>query len=282
MNNLEDVKSIISATYENRADLDLVHPDAQLLGILDEVLLGLEQGHCAATFYDLAHHEWRSNLWVKQAILLYFLLHQNTPMPGGFTRFYDKIPLRFSDHTAADFADLKIRVVPPATVRRGTYIAPGSILMPSFINIGAHIGAGSMVDSWVTVGSCAHIGKHVHLSMNVGIGGVLEPLQHKATIIEDHCFIGAGAQIVEGVIVGQGSVISMGVCIGQSTPIYDRESQKIYYGQVPAHSVVVAGTLPRSEGSYHLQAAIIVKKVDSRTREKTSINAILRDALMTA
>jgi 2,3,4,5-tetrahydropyridine-2-carboxylate N-succinyltransferase len=201
-------------------------------------------------------------------------------MPAVFTQFYDKVPLRFTQSSAEELENLKIRIVPPATIRRGVYVGPGCIVMPSFSNIGASIGAGTMVDSWVTVGSCAQIGSQVHLSMGVGIGGGLEPLQSHPTIIEDRCFIGAGSQIVEGVLVEQGSVISMGVHIGQSTPIYDRQTQIIHYGRVPAHSVVVSGYLPHAKGPYGLAAAIIVKQVDQKTREKTSINEILRDATL--
>jgi 2,3,4,5-tetrahydropyridine-2-carboxylate N-succinyltransferase len=207
---------------------------------------------------------------------LYFAYHNSERISGGFTQFYDKIPLRFTESTVEQFQQFGIRVVPPATIRRGAYIGRQAVIMPSFVNIGAYIGEKTMVDTWVTVGSCAQIGHGVHLSGGVGIGGVLEPLQTHPTIIEDNCFIGARSEIVEGVIVEKGSVISMGVYIGQSTRIYDREADKIYYGRVPSNSVVVPGTLPSSDGKYSLYCAVIVKRVDDKTRNKTSINELLR------
>jgi len=274
-----DLEHRIQSAYAAREGLNpkTVRPD--LLDTLEAVMEGLEDGTLRAATYNLAEKQWQAQVWVKQAILLYFLSHESSPLQGGFTQFYDKVPLRFRHTTAEDLQHLKLRIVPPASIRRGAYIAKGTIIMPSFINIGASIGSGTMVDSWVTVGSCAQIGKHVHLSMGVGIGGVLEPLQTNPTIIEDHCFIGAGSQIVEGVIIEQGAVLSMGIFIGQSTPIYDRETETIAYGRVPAYSVVVPGTLPREGGRYSVQAAIIVKKADAQTREKTAINTILREAL---
>ncbi len=274
-----DLEQRIQSAYAARESLSLKTADPHLLAALEQVIEGLEQGTLRAAIYDPATAQWHAQIWIKQAILLYFMVHQSSPIMGGFTQFYDKIPLRFMHTTAEDFQNLKLRIVPPASIRRGAYIAKGAIIMPSFINIGASIGSGTMVDSWVTVGSCAQIGEQVHLSMGVGIGGVLEPLQTSPTIIEDHCFIGAGSQIVEGVIVEQGSVLSMGTCIGQSTAIYDRETQETYYGRVPAYSVVIPGTLPREGGAYSVQAAIIVKKVDAQTRQKTAINTILREAL---
>ncbi len=270
----------IQSAYATHKGLTPKNADPDLLNDLETVLQGLEEGTLRAAFYNPNTREWLPRVWIKQAILLYFLAHQSNPIAGGFSQFYDKVPLRFTDTTPQDFAQLELRVVPPASIRRGTYIAPSVIVMPSFLNIGAYMGAGTMVDSWVTVGSCAQIGQQVHLSMGVGIGGVLEPLQSNPTIIEDHCFIGAGSQIVEGVVIEQGAVISMGTCIGQSTPIYDRETKVITYGRVPAYSVVVPGTLPRHDTTYSLQAAIIVKKVDAQTRKKTAINTILREALI--
>lgn len=220
---------------------------------------------------------WVVNEWLKKAVLLYFRLHENTPVEMGALRGYDKVPLKYNGTSAAEFQRSGVRVVPPATVRRGAYIAPGAVLMPSYVNIGAWVGPGTMVDTWATVGSCAQIGANVHLSGGVGIGGVLEPLQATPTIIEDDCFIGARSEIVEGVIIEKGSVISMGVFIGQSTPIYDRESGEVRYGRVPAGSVVVAGSLPRDNGRYSLNCAVIVKRVDAQTRAKVGINALLRD-----
>jgi 2,3,4,5-tetrahydropyridine-2-carboxylate N-succinyltransferase len=272
-NNLE---KMIQSAYENRSSLNPHAINPALKQALDEVIDGLEQEYYRAAIYEPQTNQWHTQVWIKQAILLYFLTHHSHPIPAQFTQFYDKVPVRFRDSTAEELHHLNIRIVPPATVRRGVYVAPGAILMPSFSNMGAYIGEGSMVDSWVTVGSCAQIGKQVHLSMGVGIGGVLEPLQAHPTIIEDQCFIGAGSQIVEGVIVETGSVISMGVYIGQSTPIYDRNTKKIYYGRVPAHSVVVPGFLPHAAGEYGLSAAIIVIQVDQKTREKIGINEILR------
>ncbi|MGL5588023.1 MAG: 2,3,4,5-tetrahydropyridine-2,6-dicarboxylate N-succinyltransferase, partial [Aeromonas veronii] len=191
-------------------------------------------------------------------------------------QYYDKVPLKFSNYTAEQFKEAGVRVVPPATARKGSFIAPNTVLMPSYVNIGAFVDEGTMVDTWATVGSCAQIGKNVHLSGGVGIGGVLEPLQANPTIIEDNCFIGARSEVVEGVIVEEGSVISMGVFIGQSTRIYDRETGEIHYGRVPAGSVVVSGSLPSKCGKYSLYAAVIVKKVDAKTRAKVGINALLR------
>jgi 2,3,4,5-tetrahydropyridine-2,6-dicarboxylate N-succinyltransferase len=197
-------------------------------------------------------------------------------MQAGFTRFYDKVPMKYAEATEADLRAGGARVVPHAVVRKGAYIGPNVVLMPSYVNIGANVGSGTMVDTWATVGSCAQIGRNVHLSGGVGIGGVLEPLQASPTIIEDDCFIGARSEVVEGVIVEAGSVISMGVFIGQSTRIYDRTTDTIIQGRVPAGSVVVPGTLPSSNGKYGLYCAVIVKRVDAQTRAKTSINELLR------
>ena len=196
---------------------------------------------------------------------------------GGYTQFNHKVPSKFANYTAADFAQGGFRVVPPAIARRGSYIAKNVVLMPSYVNIGAYVDESSMVDTWATVGSCAQIGKHVHLSGGVGIGGVLEPIQAGPVIIEDNCFIGARSEVVEGVVIEENSVLSMGVYIGQSTKIYDRETGEVHFGRVPAGSVVVPGSLPSSNGKYSLYAAIIVKKVDAQTRAKTAINELLRD-----
>lgn len=214
--------------------------------------------------------------WLKKAVLLYFRINDNGIIKGDDAQYYDKVPLKFSDYTAEQFKEAGVRVVPPATARKGSFIAPNTVLMPSYVNIGAFVDEGTMVDTWATVGSCAQIGKNVHLSGGVGIGGVLEPLQANPTIIEDNCFIGARSEVVEGVIVEEGSVISMGVFIGQSTRIYDRETGEIHYGRVPAGSVVVSGSLPSKCGKYSLYAAVIVKKVDAKTRAKVGINALLR------
>jgi len=215
---------------------------------------------------------------VKKAVLLSFRLEDNVPMgAGGYTQFYDKVPSKFQNYTAADFAAGGFRVVPPAMARRGSFIGKNAVLMPSYVNIGAYVGEGTMVDTWATVGSCAQIGKNVHLSGGVGIGGVLEPIQAGPVIVEDNCFIGARSEVVEGVVIEENSVLSMGVYLGQSTKIYDRETGEVHYGRVPAGSVVVPGSLPSACGKYSLYAAIIVKKVDAQTRAKTAINELLRD-----
>jgi 2,3,4,5-tetrahydropyridine-2-carboxylate N-succinyltransferase len=212
-------------------------------------------------------------------VLLYFRLYANAPVEGGFTRFWDKVPLKHAGYEAADFARDGARIVPPAVVRRGAFVGPDAVLMPCYVNIGAWVGPGTMVDTWATVGSCAQIGARVHISGGAGIGGVLEPLQAAPTIIEDDCFIGARSEIVEGVIVEHGAVISMGVFIGQSTRIYDRETGEITYGRVPAGAVVVPGSLPAADGRYSLACAVIVKRVDEKTRRKVGINALLRSAV---
>ena len=232
---------------------------------------------------------WVTHQWLKKAVLLSFRLNDNMLMQDvastgagamnsmtNVARYFDKVPTKFAHYTEQDFRDGGFRVVPPATVRRGAFIARNAVLMPSYVNIGAYVDEGTMVDTWATVGSCAQIGKNVHLSGGVGIGGVLEPLQANPTIIEDNCFIGARSEVVEGVIIGEGSVLSMGVFISQSTKIYNRETGAIHYGSVPPYSVVVPGSLPSADGKYSLTAAIIVKQVDAQTRSKTSINDLLR------
>ena len=222
--------------------------------------------------------EWVVNQWVKKAILLSFKINQNKILSAGYTQFYDKLDSKFLKTKESYFKENNIRVVPQAIAREGSYIGKDVILMPSYVNIGAYVDSGTMVDTWATVGSCAQIGKNVHLSGGVGIGGVLEPLQANPTIIEDNCFIGARSEIVEGVIVEKNSVVSMGVYIGKSTKIYNRETEEITYGLVPEGSVVVSGSLPSKDGKYSLYCAVIVKKVDDRTRKKVSINEILREA----
>jgi len=222
-------------------------------------------------------NDWHVHEWIKKAVLLYFRTHDNAVMPHGYTTYFDKIPSKFHQMEADTFRALGVRVVPPATARKGAYIGANTILMPSYVNIGAYIDTGCMIDTWATVGSCAQIGKNVHLSGGVGIGGVLEPLQANPTIIEDNCFIGARSEIVEGVVVEEGAVISMGVYIGQSTRIYDRASGSVTYGRVPKGAVVVPGNLPSADGKYSLYCAVIVKQVDLKTREKIGLNALLRD-----
>lgn len=220
---------------------------------------------------------WQVNSDAKNAVLDYFRTHDNISIDANMTHYYDKVPLKYAHYNDEDFKRDAVRVVPGAIVREGAFIGKHCVIMPSFINIGAYIDERTMIDTWASVGSCAQIGKNVHLSGGAGIGGVLEPIQATPTIIEDNCFIGARSEIVEGVIVEEGAVISMGVFIGQSTPIYDRTKDEVTYGHVPPYSVVVPGSLPGKNGCYHLNAAIIVKQVTQQTREKVSINAMLRD-----
>ena len=222
---------------------------------------------------------WIVNEWLKKAVLLGFRLNPNELQSGSVNSgaWWDKVPSKFEGWQAEDFTKAGFRAVPPCAVRRGSYIAPGTVPMPSYVNIGAYVDSGTMVDTWATVGSCAQIGKNVHISGGAGIGGVLEPLQAAPVIIEDNCFIGARSEVAEGVIVREGSVLSMGVFLGQSTKIVNRATGEIYYGEVPAYSVVVPGTLPDPKGGPSLACAVIVKTVDERTRSKTSINELLRD-----
>jgi 2,3,4,5-tetrahydropyridine-2-carboxylate N-succinyltransferase len=221
---------------------------------------------------------WAVNECLKKAVLLYFRISDNNPIEAGYTQFYDKVQLKYAGYDAERFRADGVRVVPPAVVRRGAYVARNAVLMPSYVNIGAYVGEGTMVDTWATVGSCAQIGRNVHLSGGVGIGGVLEPLQANPTIIEDDCFIGARSEVVEGVIVERGAVLSMGVYVGQSTRIYDRERDEILFGRIPAGAVVVPGSLPAANGKYSLYCAVIVKRVDAQTRAKVGINELLRNA----
>ncbi|MFI4967803.1 MAG: 2,3,4,5-tetrahydropyridine-2,6-dicarboxylate N-succinyltransferase [Gammaproteobacteria bacterium] len=271
-----DIQALIDSAFEKRAGITPENADTHLRQAVEAAIGLLDSG--AARVAEKRDGQWTVNEWLKKAVLLYFRLHPNQVMEGGHTRYYDKVPLKYSGHDAAAFAKEGARIVPPATVRRGAYIAPEVVLMPSYVNVGAYVGAGTMVDTWATVGSCAQIGSKVHISGGAGIGGVLEPVQAAPTIIEDDCFIGARSEIVEGVVVEQGAVISMGVFIGQSTRIYDRESGEILYGRVPAGAVVVPGSLPSADGKYSLACAVIVKRVDAKTRAKVGINELLRSA----
>ncbi len=271
---MNDLQQTIEAAFERRAEITPRNADTVVREAVDEALALLDAGE--ARVAEKKDGRWVVNEWLKKAVLLSFRLQDNRLMDGGFTRFYDKVEPKYAHHEERDFVEAGVRVVPPATVRRGSYVAPGVVLMPSYVNIGAYVDSGTMVDTWATVGSCAQIGKNVHLSGGVGIGGVLEPLQAAPTIIEDDCFIGARSEIVEGVIVEEGAVISMGVYIGQSTKIYDRETGEIHYGRVPAGSVVVPGNLPSKDGKYSLYCAVIVKRVDAKTRAKVGINELLR------
>jgi 2,3,4,5-tetrahydropyridine-2,6-dicarboxylate N-succinyltransferase len=270
-----DLQASIETAFEQRA---AITPQSVTPGVREAVesaIALLDAG--TARVAEKTASGWRVNEWLKKAVLLSFRIQDNAPTGAGPLNFYDKVPLKFSGWDAARFAATGARVVPPATVRRGAFIASNVVLMPSYVNIGAYVDSGTMVDTWATVGSCAQIGKNVHLSGGVGIGGVLEPLQASPTIIEDNCFIGARSEIVEGVIVETGAVVSMGVFIGQSTKIYDRERDEVTYGRVPAGAVVVPGSLPSGNGKYSLGCAVIVKRVDSQTRAKTSINELLRN-----
>ncbi len=219
---------------------------------------------------------WSVNEWVKQAVLLSFRLHDSKLMSVGGMSYFDKVDSKFAGYDEAEMRASGVRMVPPAMVRHGAYLAHNVVVMPSFVNIGAYVDEGSMVDSWVTVGSCAQIGRQVHLGAGTTIGGVLEPLQASPTIVEDHCFIGAHAAILEGVVVEENAVIAAGVQLGRSTKIYDRETREVSYGRVPAGSVVVAGMLPAGDGSHSTACAVIVKRVDAQTRAKTSVNELLR------
>jgi 2,3,4,5-tetrahydropyridine-2,6-dicarboxylate N-succinyltransferase len=276
MTDLNSLESVVDAAFEFRADITPSNIPPGLEGVLEKCIGLLDAGSVRVA--ESRNGIWVVNEWLKKAVLLYFRTRDNVVMDAGFTRFYDKVPLKYAGATEAQLRAGGARVVPHAVVRKGAYVAPNVVLMPSYVNIGAYIGSGTMVDTWATVGSCAQIGANVHLSGGVGIGGVLEPLQASPTIIEDDCFIGARSEIVEGVVVEAGSVISMGVFIGQSTRIYDRTTGQILQGRIPAGSVVVPGTLPAADGRHGLYCAVIVKRVDAQTRAKTSINELLRAA----
>ena len=271
MSNLGDV---IASGWERRAELGPGRVDAKLKDAIEHVIADLDAG--AIRVAEKRDGAWTVNQWVKQAVLLSFRINENRVIEGGYTRYFDKVPPKYADYDAERFKQSGTRVVPDAVVRRGAFVAPDVVLMPSFVNIGAYVDKGSMIDTWATVGSCAQVGKNVHLSGGVGLGGVLEPIQAGPTIIEDDCFIGARSEVVEGVVVERGSVLGMGVYIGQSTKIYDRDTGQVHHGRVPAGSVVVAGTLPSKDGKYGLYCAVIVKKVDEKTRSKTSLNELLR------
>ncbi|KTG23922.1 2,3,4,5-tetrahydropyridine-2,6-dicarboxylate N-succinyltransferase [Idiomarina sp. WRN-38] len=273
---MEHIKQLITDAFDNRDQINANTDDDELREAVRYVIDEIDRGELRVA--EKVSGEWVVHQWLKKAVLLSFRLNDNDLIEGGETRFWDKVPAKFADYDSARFRAEGMRVVPPAMVRKGAYIGRNVVVMPSYVNIGAYVGEGSMVDTWATVGSCAQIGKNVHLSGGVGIGGVLEPLQANPTIIEDNCFIGARSEIVEGVIVEEGAVISMGVYIGQSTRIYDRENDRILYGRVPAGAVVVPGSLPAADGTHSLYAAIIVKRVDAKTRAKVGINALLRGA----
>ncbi|MEQ4924964.1 2,3,4,5-tetrahydropyridine-2,6-dicarboxylate N-succinyltransferase [Proteus hauseri] len=271
---MQALQSIIDNAFEHRADITPNNVEPHIREAINTVISHLDSGKLRVA--EKINGQWVTHQWLKKAVLLSFRINHNQVIDGSESRYFDKVPMKFADYDQARFEKEGFRVVPPAAVRQGAYIARNTVLMPSYVNIGAYVDEGSMVDTWATVGSCAQIGKNVHLSGGVGIGGVLEPLQANPTIIEDNCFIGARSEIVEGVIVEEGAVISMGVYIGQSTKIYDRETGEVHYGRVPAGSVVVSGNLPSKDGSYSLYCAVIVKKVDAKTRGKVGINELLR------
>lgn len=272
---MQKLQSIIDAAFDDRANLTPKSMPNDIRDAINTAIELLDSGK--ARVAEKLNGSWHVNEWLKKAVLLYFRMNDNTLINGQFTQFFDKVPLKYTDHSQEDFQAAGVRVVPAALARKGAYIAPNTILMPSYVNIGAYVDSGTLIDTWATVGSCAQIGKNVHLSGGAGIGGVLEPLQASPTIIEDNCFIGARSEVVEGVIVEQGAVIGMGVYLGQSTRIYDRETGTITYGRIPAGSVVVSGNLPSANGKYSLYCAVIVKKVDEKTRSKVTMNELLRN-----
>ncbi|AFP84495.1 2,3,4,5-tetrahydropyridine-2,6-dicarboxylate N-succinyltransferase [secondary endosymbiont of Ctenarytaina eucalypti] len=271
---MESLQKIIETAFEKRTEITPVNVDCTSRDAIHQVIASLDSG--ALRVAEKINGEWITHQWLKKAVLLSFRIAENQLIDGGETRFFDKVPMKFSGWDSERFQQAGFRIVPPASVRLGAYISRNTVLMPSYVNIGAYVDAGTMIDTWATVGSCAQIGKNVHLSGGVGIGGVLEPLQVNPTIIEDNCFIGARSEIVEGVIVQKGAVISMGVFIGQSTKILDRETGEVHYGAVPAGSVVVSGNIPSKDRRYSLYCAVIVKKVDAITRNKVGINELLR------
>ena len=271
-----DLQTAIEAAWEAR---DTITPatGGETCEAIEATLNALDTGHLrVAERRD--NGDWHVNQWAKKAVLLGFRLNDMTTQDGGPQggHWWDKVDSKFKGWGESEWREAGFRAVPNCVVRRSAYIAPGVVLMPSFVNLGAHVGEGTMVDTWATVGSCAQIGKGVHLSGGVGIGGVLEPMQAGPTIIEDNCFIGARSEVVEGCIVREGSVLGMGVYIGRSTKIVDRETGEVTYGEVPPYSVVVSGSMP-TKNNLNLYCAVIVKRVDARTRSKTGINELLRD-----
>lgn len=273
---MQEFKEIIEQAFEQRSSFSADNAPADIKAAVTEALDALDKG-----IYRVAEKidgQWQVNQWLKKAVLLSFRLYPNEVIDAGFTKFFDKVPLKYQQDNYHTFMEGGVRVVPHAIARYGAFIGKNTVLMPSYINIGAYIDEGAMIDTWATVGSCAQIGKNVHLSGGAGIGGVLEPLQANPTIIEDNCFIGARSEVVEGVVVEKNSVLSMGVFIGQSTKIYNRETGEITYGRIPEGSVVVPGNLPSKDGKYSMYCAVIVKQVDEKTRAKVSINQLLRSS----
>lgn len=267
-------QDIIEQAFERRAEITPASVDDKTREAVEHTLGQLDRGELRVA--EKKGNDWVVHEWIKKAVLLSFRIHENRVIDAGFTKYYDKVPGKYAQMDNDGMLQQGARIVPPAMARHGAYVAPDVVLMPSYVNIGAYVDSGTMVDTWATVGSCAQIGKNVHLSGGVGIGGVLEPLQAAPTIIEDDCFIGARSEVVEGVVVEKGSVISMGVYIGKSTRIYNRETDEVSYGRIPAGSVVVSGNLPSRDGKYSLYCAVIVKQVDEKTRSKVGINELLR------
>jgi 2,3,4,5-tetrahydropyridine-2,6-dicarboxylate N-succinyltransferase len=272
---VDELKFMIDSAFERRTMLTIDEIDGSTRPTVERVIEGLEKGEFRVAEPD-GKGGWKVNEWLKKAVLLYFRVNEMRLVDAQPAPFWDKVPARFAGFGENDFRRLSARVVPGAIARRGAHIGKDVVLMPSFVNIGAYVGEGTMVDTWATVGSCAQVGKHCHLSGGAGIGGVLEPLQASPTIVEDHCFIGARSEVVEGFVVGHHSVIGMGVFLGQSTRVYNRATGEISYGHVPPYSVVVSGQLPAKDGSHSLYCAVIVKQVDKKTLSKTSINELLR------
>jgi 2,3,4,5-tetrahydropyridine-2-carboxylate N-succinyltransferase len=272
----EELRRVLERAWEDR-DTISAETKGEVRLAVDAAIAALDSGE--ARIAEKAGGEWIVHQWLKKAVLLSFRLNPMEAISGGpgGAHWWDKIPSKFAGWGEKEFADAGFRSVPGAIVRRGAYIAPGAVLMPSFVNIGARVDEGAMIDTWATVGSCAQIGRNVHISGGAGIGGVLEPLQAGPVIIEDDCFVGARSEVAEGVVVERGSVLSMGVFLGASTKIVDRASGELHYGRVPEYSVVVPGSLPGKDGGPGLACAVIVKRVDERTRSKTSINELLRD-----
>ena len=273
---MSNIQSIIEDAFENRSSITPKSVSDEIKNAVHEAINGLNNGSLRVASRENLSQTWQTHQWLKKAVLLSFLIKDNSIMNSNYTNYFDKVESKFSHFQEKDFREGGYRVVPNAMVREGSFIAKNVVLMPSYVNIGAYVDEGTMVDTWATVGSCAQIGKNVHLSGGVGIGGVLEPIQAGPTIIGDNCFIGARSEVVEGVVVEDNSVISMGVYIGQSTKIFDRETGEVTYGRVPKGSVVVSGNLPSKDGSYSLYCAVIVKKVDEKTLGKVGINELLR------
>jgi len=273
---MSHLQNIIEQAWNSRDQWDTRSASTEVREAVEHTIQLLDDGGVRVAEKD-DDGNWTTHEWLKKAVLLYFKLHDNQLINGGASNYYDKVPLKFASWGEDMFRRGGMRVVPPATVRKGAYIAPKVVLMPSYVNIGAYVDEGTMVDTWTTVGSCAQIGKNCHLSGGVGIGGVLEPLQATPTIIEDNCFIGARAEVAEGVIVREGAVLSMGVYIGKSTRIVNRETDEVLYGEVPPYSVVVSGSMPGKSGGPNLYCAVIVKQVDEKTRSKTGITELLRE-----